>query len=249
MDALADKLVDQMLDVSSLPDTDYVLGLRGGANLMKAMKAMKAATLMKAMKAMKAMKKAKPEEAEDEEAEQDDEANLMAAMKAMKAMKAATPMKAMKAMKAMKKAKPDEAQDDEADQDDEANLMAMKAMKAMKAKAMKAKAMKSMAAMKAMKKKAKKVSKIAKGKFAKAIVFKGGKEKTVSGLKKGDLMKSKTGKIVSKKASANGKKAFAKNIAKWASAVKQARKALGLKGFVAIKKGSPLYSKAKSLYR
>merc|ERR1711869_92323 len=34
---------------------------------------------------------------------------------------------------------------------------------------------------------------------------------------------------------------FAKN---WISAVQKARKALGVKGFVAIKKGSPLYKKA-----
>merc|ERR1712224_1150177 len=98
-------------------------------------------------------------------------------------------------------------------------------------------------AMKAMKK-----SKIAKGKRAKVSVFKGGKEKTVGGLKKSDLMKNKNGKIVGKKASAAGKKRY-KNIAGWVAAVSKARKALGLKGFVKIKKGTPLYTKAKSLYR
>merc|ERR1712124_173251 len=97
-----------------------------------------------------------------------------------------------------------------------------------------------MAAMKAMK--AKKVSVIAKGKRARSVVFRGNKEKTIGGLKKSDLMKSKTGKVVSKKAHANGKKAFA-HIKGWTTAVQKARKALGVKGFQAVKKGSPLYKK------
>merc|ERR1719262_1251547 len=117
-------------------------------------------------------------------------------------------------------------------------------MAAMK-KAMKA--MKAMAAAKAMKAmKAKSV--IAKGKRAKSAVFKGSKEKTVSGLKKSDLLKNKRGKIVSKKATAAGKKAYA-NIKGWTAAVAAAKKALGLKGFVAVKKGTPLYAKAKALYK
>merc|ERR1719388_595767 len=104
----------------------------------------------------------------------------------------------------------------------------MKAMKAMKAMAA-MKAMKKSAAMKAMK--AMKVSKIAKGKYKKALVFRGSKEKTSGGLKKSDLIKNANGKIVSKKASAVAKKRF------------------GLKGFVAVKKGTPLYTKAKANYR
>merc|ERR1712151_1452803 len=100
-------------------------------------------------------------------------------------------------------------------------------------------------AMKAMKKT---VSKIAKGKRARASVWLGGKEKTSGGLKKSDIVKSKSsGKLVSKKASAAGKKAY-KNIQGWTVAVQKARKALGLKGFVAIKKGSAVYKKAKELY-
>merc|ERR1739848_52823 len=96
----------------------------------------------------------------------------------------------------------------------------------------------------AKKKKAKKkVSKIAKGKMRKYLVFKGTKVKTVGGLKKADLIKTKSGKIVSKKASAAGKKNA------WIAAVVKARKALGTKGFVAVKKGSALYSKAKSFYK
>merc|ERR1719316_1013079 len=98
--------------------------------------------------------------------------------------------------------------------------------------------------MKAMKK-----SKIAKGRLAKSLVFKGTKAKTVGGLTKSDLVKSKAGKIVSKKMQAKGKALYAKFGQKWASAVQKARKALGLKGFVAIKKGLPLYTKAKGFYR
>merc|ERR1712203_107933 len=93
----------------------------------------------------------------------------------------------------------------------------------------------------------KKVSMIAKGKRARAAVLAGRKVKTASGLKKSDLIKSKTGKIVSKKASSAGKKAY-KNISGWTKAVQKAKKELGLKGFVAVKKGSALYTKAKALY-
>merc|ERR1712072_692429 len=110
------------------------------------------------------------------------------------------------------------------------------------------KAMKAMAAMKAMRAmKKKKVSKIAKGKLARAVVFRGNKEKTASGMKKSDLIKNKRGKIVSRKASLHSKKNYA-NVKGWTTAVQKARKALGLKGFVAIKKGSALYKKAKELY-
>merc|ERR1719453_2243414 len=110
----------------------------------------------------------------------------------------------------------------------------MKAMKAMAA----------MKAMKAMKKKA--VSKIAKGKFAKALVFRGSKVKTASGLTKGDLLKNKAGKIVTKKQVAKGKALYAKYAKNWISALMKARKTLGVKGFAAVKKGTPLYAKAKS---
>ena len=112
------------------------------------------------------------------------------------------------------------------------------------AKAMKA--MKAAKAMKAMKKKA--VTKIAKGRFAKAVVLRGNKEKTSGGLKATDLVKNKRGKIVSKKMSALSKKRFASTVGPWMQAVKKARAALKIKGFVAIKKGSPLYVKAKELF-
>ena len=100
--------------------------------------------------------------------------------------------------------------------------------------------MKAMKAMKAMKKKS--VSKIAKGRMAKAMVLRGSKAKTVGGLTAKDLTKNKAGKIVSKKLSAKGKKS------PWMQACSKARKALKLKGFIAIKKGSPLYVKAKEFY-
>merc|ERR1719174_2407403 len=118
----------------------------------------------------------------------------------------------------------------------------MKAAKkpAMKA-AMKAKKPAMKAAMKAMK--AKKVKVVGK----KAAVFAGRREHTVGGLKKTDLKKNKQGKVVSAKASARGKKDFSR-IKAWVDACKQARKELKVKGFVAIKKGSPLYNKTKQIY-
>merc|ERR1712087_740900 len=110
-------------------------------------------------------------------------------------------------------------------------------------KAMKAKAMKGMKAMK----KVKKVSIVAKGKLAKVAVFKGKKVKTVGGLSKDSLTKSKSGKIVSKKASARGKKMFAQSaLKKWSVALQQARKELGITGFCAVNgktgQGKALYA-------
>merc|ERR1712146_671715 len=99
---------------------------------------------------------------------------------------------------------------------------------------------------KAMKKKS--VSKIAKGRYAKSVVFRGTKEKTKSGLSAKDLVMNKRGKIVSKKAAASGKKRYS-NISAWTKACQKARAALKIKGFVAIKKGTPLYKKAKELYQ
>merc|ERR1712232_964391 len=102
------------------------------------------------------------------------------------------------------------------------------------------------------KRKAKKVSIIARNKYAKRTVFNGNKVKTVGGLKKGDLMKNKNGKVVSKKSHAAGKRAY-KAISKWTGAVDKARKALGIKGFQAVggktAKGQQLLKKARSLYR
>merc|ERR1712217_688879 len=102
-----------------------------------------------------------------------------------------------------------------------------KAMKAMKAKKTTMKAMKAM--------KAKRVSVIAKGKRARASVFRGTKEKTQGGMTKAKLTKNKNGRIVSKAASARAKRNFADSaLKKWCDAVKAARKSLNLNGFVAI---------------
>merc|ERR1712187_495898 len=110
-------------------------------------------------------------------------------------------------------------------------------MASMKSAMKSMKAMRSMREMKAMKsamrrmKKAKRVSVIAKGKMARAVVFRGTKEKTYTGLTKAMLVKNKTGRIVSKKASANAKRRFASSGAKkWSDAFKAARKALNIKG-------------------
>merc|ERR1719311_597268 len=120
-------------------------------------------------------------------------------------------------------------------------MKAMKAMKAMKSmKSMKKKAMKKTAAK----------YKTASG--ARRAVFNGTIMKSKGGLKKEAFTKSKSGKIVSKKASANGKKAY-KRIAKWNAAVQKARKALNIKGFQAVggksAKGQALLKKARSLYK
>merc|ERR1712195_64604 len=137
-----------------------------------------------------------------------------AAPKAMRVMKKAAMKRAMKA------------------------AAAPKAMRAMKKAAMK-RAMKAAApkAMRAMKKK------VISARLAKRHAFAGKISKTVSGLTKGDLMKNKTGKIVSRKASLRAKKS------PWLAAVKQARATLKIKGFCAIKKGTPLYKMAKELYK
>merc|ERR1712193_333358 len=145
----------------------------------------------------------------------------------------------------------EQEQDDDESEDDVELLAAKskgkvaKAAKAAKGAVKKAKKAKKKAkkAVKKPKKKKKKVSKIAKGRFSKVLVLRGKKEKTVGGLTAKDLIKNKYGKVVSKKASAKAKKSA------WIQAVANARSALKLKGFVAVKKGSPLYAKAKSLYK
>merc|ERR1712032_1203513 len=98
--------------------------------------------------------------------------------------------------------------------------------------------------------KAKRTSKVAKGRFAKALVLRGSKQKTTGGLTKDSLIRNKRGKIVSKRASAAGRRSF-KNIEGWVESVVVARKALQMKGFVAINgkslQGKALYVKSKSL--
>merc|ERR1711988_713050 len=92
------------------------------------------------------------------------------------------------------------------------------------------------------------VSKIGRGKLAKAMVLRGSKEKTVGGLTAKDLTRNKAGRIVSKKQSALAKRRYKSVLGAWTQAVSKARKALKITGFCAIKKGTPLYSKAKELY-
>merc|ERR1712242_229110 len=111
------------------------------------------------------------------------------------------------------------------------------------------KAMKGMKVMKA-----KRVSIIAKGKMARAIVFRGSKAKTASGMTKDKLTKNKNGKIVSKASSARAKRNFpTSGLKAWCDAVKAARKALILTGFVAFggksATGKALYAKAKALLK
>merc|ERR1711890_220339 len=95
---------------------------------------------------------------------------------------------------------------------------------------------------------------IAKGKRGKSSVFRGTKVKTSGGLKKSDLKKNKAGKVVSRKASdaARKRKGFKKIVA-WAAAFKQARRALGIKGFVACggktAQGKALLAKTRSFYK
>merc|ERR1711865_1161790 len=97
------------------------------------------------------------------------------------------------------------------------------------------------------KRRAMKVSVIAKGRGAKARVLKGTKAKTVGGLKASDLTKNKSGKVVSKKQSARGKKS------KWCAALKAARAALKIKGFCACggatAQGKALLAKTRALYK
>merc|ERR1712185_182104 len=88
------------------------------------------------------------------------------------------------------------------------------------------------------------------GRLAKALVLRGLREKTSGGLTRDSLMRNKRGKIVSKRASANGKRLF-KQIEPWVGAVMEAREALQSSGFVAINgksiQGKALYVRAKAL--
>ena len=77
-------------------------------------------------------------------------------------------------------------------------------------------------------------------------------EKTSTGLHKTDLMKNKSGRVVTKKQHAKGKALFQQFAKKWLEACMQARKELGLKGFCAIggksAQGKALYAKAKAIH-
>merc|ERR1712079_470378 len=100
-----------------------------------------------------------------------------------------------------------------------------------------------MKAMKAKKRRAKRVTrKMQTGSMRK--VWNGTAVYTKGGLMKKDLCLNKRGKVVSKKAMAHGQKA----LSGWVKATGLARKKLGLKGFVACKKGTEYYKLAKKLY-
>merc|ERR1719238_1637295 len=101
-------------------------------------------------------------------------------------------------------------------------------------------------------KKAKRLSKIARGRFARSLVLKGDKEKTIGGLTRDMLIKNKRGKVVSKRASAHGKRMY-KQIESWTEAVMEARDSIKVQGFIAINgkslQGKAIYVKAKALHR
>jgi len=88
-------------------------------------------------------------------------------------------------------------------------------------------------------------------KMARAVAFRGGDTNGLTRLGKDDLIKNSYGKIVSKKASEAAKKKIKDNagFSKWTQSVKRAREELGLTGFVPVKKGSPVYEKAKEIAR
>merc|ERR1719296_402704 len=98
--------------------------------------------------------------------------------------------------------------------------------------------------------KTKSVTKVARGRMAKALVLRGTKEKTSGGLTKDLLIRNRRGKIVSKRASANGKRRY-KQIEDWTEAVMDARDLLHVRGFLAINgkslQGRALYMKAQML--
>merc|ERR1719420_2369214 len=94
---------------------------------------------------------------------------------------------------------------------------------------------------------AKKKSKIVYGSMRR--VWSGTADRTKGGLVKKDLVMNKRGKIVSKKQAAQAKKKYrSSGLSKWTAAVQKARAELGITGFMAVKKGTPLYKLAKSYY-
>ena len=78
-----------------------------------------------------------------------------------------------------------------------------------------------------------------------AQVYHGNADETAGGLKKKDVKKTKEGRIVSKDQAKKGK------ANPWVKAVSEARKALGITGFVLLNKGTEgtkLYTKAREIY-
>eukprot|EP00920_Eleutheroschizon_duboscqi_P037917 GHVT01090783.1.p2 GENE.GHVT01090783.1~~GHVT01090783.1.p2 ORF type:complete len:143 (+),score=18.29 GHVT01090783.1:1753-2181(+) len=87
---------------------------------------------------------------------------------------------------------------------------------------------------------------------SKRAVMAGKVQKTVGGLTKSDLTRNKSGKFVSKRKSAHGKKVF-KNIKRWNEAVQKARGVLNIKGFCAVggktPQGQKLLKSAREVYK
>merc|ERR1711994_943998 len=80
-------------------------------------------------------------------------------------------------------------------------------------------------------------------------VWNGSKTYTKGGLTKSQLTMNKRGKVVSEKMASRGRSIYkSSGLAKWSKAMQKARKELGIKGFVACKKGTKLYKLAKKYY-
>mmetsp|Transcript_77848 Transcript_77848/g.137275 ORF Transcript_77848/g.137275 Transcript_77848/m.137275 type:complete len:264 (+) Transcript_77848:70-861(+) len=72
------------------------------------------------------------------------------------------------------------------------------------------------------------------------LIFNGMKKRTPSGLTKKSLMRTKTGRIVSKKQHNHGRRMFKENnLAQWRDAVMSTRKENNISGFVKIKRDGP----------
>merc|ERR1719195_895065 len=106
-----------------------------------------------------------------------------------------------------------------------------------------------MKAMKAMKRG--RPARFARGKYRKALVFRGSKQKTSGGLTRESLIKNKHGRIVNKAASARAKKTMSPAFKAFGEATKKARKELGITGFCPVggktAQGKALYAKVKSI--
>mmetsp|Transcript_118957 Transcript_118957/g.308782 ORF Transcript_118957/g.308782 Transcript_118957/m.308782 type:complete len:217 (+) Transcript_118957:67-717(+) len=93
---------------------------------------------------------------------------------------------------------------------------------------------------------------ISKAKLERVQVFLGRKTSTRGRREKKDFIKNKYGRIVSKKVSANSKRNHANSAKPWVDSIKQARKELGLTGFVLLggktAAGKALLAKVRAIY-
>merc|ERR1719384_2431131 len=81
-------------------------------------------------------------------------------------------------------------------------------------------------------------------------VFNGTADRTKGGLTKKDLMLNKSGRSSARRRFKRGQQQFKKSgLGKWTAAVQKARAELGITGFMAVKKGTPLYALAKSYHK